>query len=180
MNYFNKNRVVFWIMILMIVINISAFTSFFIYYRPGKPVVADTLSCGGSCRFLNDQLALNTDQAGKVSEINKQFRDQSEPVVLEIKSIRTALLAELASDKPDTASLNRYADRIGELQKKLQRAAVVQFQQLKQVCTPDQCLKLSAIYSELYGCEKMNQDKGMRMQHRFGGGQENKECKKNR
>jgi len=180
MNYFNKNRVVFWIMILMIVVNISAFTSYLIYFRVNRIAAPDAAGCGGTCRFLDEQLALTTGQSAKIKEINNDFRLQTEPLVTEIKATRTALLDELALVKPDTARLNQYTDHIGELQKKLQKAAVVQFQQLKQVCTPDQCLRLSAIYSELYGCPKMSQDKGKGMQHRFGGGQENKGCEKNR
>ncbi len=159
MNYFNKYKVVFWIMILMIVINISGLTSFYFYYRANKTTVTDTTSCNATCRFLDEQLALNTVQSEKVSEINKQFREKTEPIVAEIKNIRTALLGELTSQNPDTTRLNQYTEKIGELQKQLQKEAIVQFQQLKQICTPDQCLKLSAIFSEVYCCQRTNQDK---------------------
>ncbi|MCX6241534.1 MAG: hypothetical protein NTX43_07015 [Bacteroidetes bacterium] len=179
MNYFNKYRVVFWIMILMIVVNISAFTSFFFYYRANKTMVSDSASCSGTCRFLNEQLALNPGQADKVSAVNKQFRERTQSVVADIKNTRTALLDELALNEPDTLKLNQYTEHIGELQKKLQRAAVLQFQQLKEICTPDQCLKLSAIYSEVYGCPKMGQDTGKHRQQRFGKGQEDRGCGKN-
>ena len=107
----------------------------------------------------DEQLALNTVQSEKVSEINKQFREKTEPIVAEIKNIRTALLGELTSQNPDTARLNQYTEKIGELQKQLQKEAIVQFQQLKQICTGDQCLKLSAIFSEVYCCQRTNPDK---------------------
>ena len=48
MNYFNKYKVVFWIMILMIVINISGLTSFYFYYRANKTTVTDTTSCNAT------------------------------------------------------------------------------------------------------------------------------------
>jgi hypothetical protein len=160
MNYFNKYRVVFWIMIVMILVNISAFTTYFFYYRANRAVIADTVSCSGTCRFLNEQLGLSPGQSGKVSEINRKFREQTEPLVAEIKNTRAAMLNELASGTPDTGKINKFAEKIGELQKTLQRAAIVQFQQLKQVCTPEQCFKLSAIYFDVYGCRKMGQDTG--------------------
>ncbi|MCX6286269.1 MAG: periplasmic heavy metal sensor [Bacteroidetes bacterium] len=179
MNYFSKYRVVFWIMILMVLINISAFTSFFFFYRANKANIADTMNCSGTCRFLNEKLALNAEQTAKVSEINKKFRDQTEPVVAEIKNTRTAMLDELSSVNPDTARLSQYTQKIGELQKSLQKAAIVQFQQLKQICTPDQCVKLSAIYSEVYGCNKMGQGMEKSMQYQYRYGKKNQGCEKN-
>ena len=179
MNYFNKYRVVFWIMMLMIVLNISAFTTYFFYYRANRDVNADTMGCSGTCRILNEQLALTAEQTAKVSEINKKFREHTEPLVNEIKSTRTAMLDELSSLRPDTVKLNSCTETIGELQKLLQKAAIVQFQQLKQICTPDQCLKLSAIYSELYGCSKMGQGMGKGNQGQHHQGEGNKACEKN-
>lgn len=179
MNYFNKYRLVFWIMILMIVLNISSFTTYFFYYRANKAVNADTISCSGTCRILNEHLALTAEQTAKVSEINKKFREKTEPLVNEIKCTRAAMLGELSSAMPDTMKLNQYAETIGDLQKILQKAAIVQFQQLKKICTPDQCLKLSAIYSELYGCPTMGQGMGTRMKHKDRQAEGNKGCEKN-
>ncbi|MEI6883093.1 MAG: periplasmic heavy metal sensor [Bacteroidota bacterium] len=176
MNYFNKTRVVFWIMILVIVLNVSAFTSFLFYFKANRAPAADTTSCSGTCRFLNEQLALTPEQSARVKEINNEFRSRTEPVVAEIKNTRTALLDELSLDKPDTSKINACSSKISDLQKVLQKAAIVQFQQLRQVCNPEQCLKLSAIYSEIYGCTKMSQGKGM--QHRNGKDQGGMECGK--
>jgi len=179
MNYFNKYRVVFWIMILMIVINISAFTSFYFYCHANRTTSTDTLVCSGTCKFLDEQLKLSPDQSAKVAVINKNFREQTEPVVAGIKSIRMSLLDELALEKPDTAKLNLFADKIGELQKTLQKAAILQYQQLKQICTPEQCLKLSAIYLEVYGCRKLGQGMGKGMNQQCPSAPGNEDCEKN-
>jgi hypothetical protein len=180
MNYFNKYRLVFWIMILMILINISAFTSFFVFYKNDKASSdSDTGCCSGTCRLLNEKLALSSEQNVKVSAINRQFREKTEPVVSEIKNTRVALLDELSLDKPDTAKLTTYTQKIGELQKILQKAAIEQFSQLKLICTPVQCRKLSTIYSEVYGCSKMGRGRGDGMQNNCPKGQENKACDKN-
>ena len=173
MNYFNKTRLVFWIMILVIVINVSAFTSFLFYYKANRTPVADTTSCSGTCRFLNKQLALTPEQSANVKKINQEFRAGTEPVVSEIKSTRNALLDELSIEKPDTLKINAYTSKISSLQSTLQKAAIVQFQQLKQICSPEQCLKLSAIYSEVYGCSKMSQQQCKEMKP----GRENGQCK---
>ncbi|MEI8005533.1 MAG: periplasmic heavy metal sensor [Bacteroidota bacterium] len=180
MNYFNKYRLVFWIMILMILINISAFTSFFVFYKADRTTAAaDTGCCSGTCRVLNEKLSLSSEQAARVSAVNRQFREKTEPVVAEIKNTRVAMLNELSLEKPDTAKLSACIEKIGELQKILQKAAVVQFRQLKEICTAEQCRKLSSIYSEVYGCSKMGQGGGEGMQNQRMPGQENKACDKN-
>jgi len=180
MNYFNKNRLVFWIMILVILINISAFTTFYIFYKTDKAAAAaDTVCCSGTCRVLNEKLGLNSEQAARVSAINRQFREKTEPIVGDIKETRVAMLDELSLEKPDTAKLTAYTEKIGELQKILQKAAIDQFRQLKQVCTAEQCRKLSSIYSEVYGCSKMGREGGGCIQNQAPQGQENKACDKN-
>ena len=180
MNYFNKNRLVFWIMILVILINISAFTTFYIFYKTDKAAAAaDTVCCSGTCRVLNEKLGLSSEQTARVSVINRQFREKTEPIVGDIKETRVAMLDELSLEKPDTAKLTAYTEKIGELQKTLQKAAIEQFSQLKQVCTAEQCRKLSSIYSEVYGCRKMGQGEGEVMQHPNTPGQGNKACDKN-
>ena len=179
MNYFNKQKVVFWIMVLMILINISAFTSFFFFHRADRTVVADTAACSGTCRFLDRQLSLNAVQSEKVNAINLKFREHTEPLVSEIKTIRNSMLDELGSDKPDTLKLNGFTEKIGELQKQLQRAAIIQFQQLRMVCNAEQCRKLSTIYLEVYGCRKMDQGMGTGMQHQQGRNKVMPCCEKN-
>jgi hypothetical protein len=179
MNYFNKYKLVFWIMILMIVINISAFTSFYVFYKADKSKpAADTGCCSGTCRVLNEKLGLGSEQTPKVLVINRQFREKTEPIVAEIKHTRVAMLDELSLEKPDTAILSAYTEKIGELQKILQKASIEQFRQLKQICTAEQCRKLSSIYSEVYGCSKMSQGRGEGMQNNCRKGQENKACDK--
>ena len=180
MNYFNKYRLVFWIMILMILINISALTSFFVLYKADKATAAaDTGCCSGTCRVLNEKLGLSSEQAARVSVINRQFREKTGIIVAEVKDTRFAMLDELSLEKPDTVKLSAYTEKIGELQKTLQKAAIEQFRQLKQICTPEQCRKLSSIYSEVYGCSKMGQGRGEGMQDNCRKGQEKKACDKN-
>ena len=36
MNFFNKNRLIFWLLVILAVINISALVTFFLYYHGQK------------------------------------------------------------------------------------------------------------------------------------------------
>lgn len=178
MNYFNKQKAVFWIMIMVIVINVSAMVTWYVSYHKEKSPEKDTASCGQTCRMLNEELGLSKDQSARVEEINRKFREDAEPVVASIKETRAAMLDELAAPNPDTAKISSFVNSIGKLQANLQRLAVNQFMLLKQVCTPQQSIRLSSIYSEVYGCPKMTGGQGNGWQHRHGKGQPDSCCEK--
>ena len=173
MTIFNNNRIVFWILIFLIVVNIATFTTFFIYTR--KTATEPTpVSRSGKGYALRQELSLKPDQSLKVNAINENYKASSEPIVLAIREKKADLLAELSKDETDTNLVVKLADDIVIEQKKLQMANVKQFLDLKKVCTPEQTQKLSQIYSEMYGCENKGmgrgkgngQGKGYR--HRFG------------
>ncbi len=173
MNIFNNNRTVFWILIFLALINITALATYFIYMR--KPA-SETVSGSGLKHgiALKQELSLTPDQSIKVNEINTAYKTSSEPIVTSIKEKKAILLEELSKEDTDDNLVVKLADDIVTEQKKLQMTNIKQFLDLKKVCTPEQTQKLSQIYSELYGCENKGkgngqgkgQGKGMR--HRYG------------
>jgi len=173
MNIFNNNRTVFWILIFLVLINITALVTYFVYMR--KPAIEPVPGSGFKHGIaLRQELSLTPDQSIKVNEINAAYKASSEPIVAAIKEKKAVLLEELSKDNTDLAKAEKLADDVILDQKKLQMANIKQFLDLKKVCTPEQTQKLSRIYSELYGCENKGmgrgrgkgQGKGMR--HRYG------------
>lgn len=169
MNIFNNNRVVFWILIFLVLINITALATYFIYIRKpaNEPVPGSGFKHGIA---LKQELSLTPDQSLKVNEINSTYKSSSEPIVAAIKEKKVVLLEELSKENTDTTLVAKLAGDVVIEQKKLQMANIKQFLDLKKVCTPEQTQKLSQIYSELYGCEKKGQGKGQGkgMRHRYG------------
>ena len=173
MNIFNNNRIVFWILIFLVLINITAFATYFIYMR--KPAVEPFPGSGFKHGIaLKQELSLTSGQSLKVNEINATYKASSEPIVAAIKEKKAILLEELSKENTDISLVAKLADDVVTEQKKLQLANIKQFLDLKKVCTPEQTQKLSRIYSELYGCENKGgglgqgngQGKGYR--HRYG------------
>jgi hypothetical protein len=174
MNFFSKNKFVFWLLIFLIVINLSALISFFVFFtRTSSPPRQSSQKNTGSvfCR----ELSLTSSQSEKVNAILAVYKSSTDPVTENIRNYRVQLLEELAKVKPDTVLLNRYAEEISLFQKQMQIASIKQYLALKQICNPDQCQRLSTLYFELYGCkgrcEGMGQGKGMMHQYRKGQGQ---------
>ncbi|MEI6062499.1 MAG: periplasmic heavy metal sensor [Bacteroidota bacterium] len=173
MNVFNNNRTVFRILIFLVLINITALATYFIYIRKAanEPVPASRFNQGIA---LREELSLTPEQSLKVNKINATYKASSEPVVAAIKEKKAILLDELTKNDTDTSLVAKLAEDVVLEQKNLQSANIKQFLDLKKICTPEQTKKLSHIYSELYGCENKGlgngkgkgQGKGMR--HRYG------------
>lgn len=175
MNFFTKNRLIFWLLIFLLVINISALVSFFLFTKPQAEPVCCTPE-EQQCVAFRDELDLTSEQSLQVSEINRKYMEFAGPLAADIKDARALLLTELEQDTPDTIQLNALTDQIVLLQHKIQMENIRQYQALKRVCNPEQAHRLSALYRDLYGCP-MQSSQG---QHRYRHGQGNSgksECK---
>jgi len=175
MNFFSKNRFVFWLLIFLVVINLSALITFLVFYSYSSTGSAQQSQKNPGMAFRKE-LSLSPSQSEKVNIILAGYRNSTEPITKTIRDYRTQLLEELAKDEPDTTLLNKYAEEISFYQRKMQKASVDQYIALKEICNPVQCQRLSALYFELYGCQGqckgMGQGKGMKHQYRKGQGQQ--------
>jgi len=165
MESYNKNRLLFWLLIVLVVINIAALISYFIFSKKAAaPVYKEqpAMTCAGFCQELD----LSPMQTEKVEVINKNYQNNAAIIVTEIKNKRIEILDELNKEKPDTSITNKLAYELSFLQSSLQRENIRQYLELKKVCTPGQAQRLSALYRDLYGCSM--QGKGMKYRYRHG------------
>jgi Spy/CpxP family protein refolding chaperone len=166
MNFFHRNRLIFWVLIILVVINISALISFFIFTKPPAPAPCCS-PAEQQCIAFRDELSLSATQTLQVAAINKIYKESAEPVANAIKETRAAILTELEKDSPDSLQLNALTNQLALLQMKIQKENITQYRALKHVCTTDQALKLSALYRDLYGCPMQHGQ----MKHRYRHGQ---------
>ena len=174
MNIFNNNRTLFWILIFLVLVNLSILAGYFVFmHSTGTGTVAGTNGKPGWA--LQKELSLTPAQTVEVRNINSAYKAASEPLISGIKETKADLLEELTKENPDTIAVAKLADIINAEQQKLQKANIQQFLDLKKICTPEQVNKLSQLYSELYGCSNNNKGKGQGsgngMMHRYRHGQ---------
>jgi len=173
MNIFNNNRFVFWVLIFLVLINITAMATYFFYIRKSAMEAAPSVGYKAGVA-LKEELKLAPDQSLKVNQINAVYRASSGPVVATIRNKKAEMLEELSKEYTDTTLVVSLAEEVASEQKKLQLANIKQFLDLKKVCTPEQTKKLSQIYAELYGCENKSMGKGngkgnaKGFRHRYG------------
>jgi Spy/CpxP family protein refolding chaperone len=179
MNFFSKNKLIFWLLIFLVVINLTALITFLVFYSRNSNASNQQARANEGMAFRRE-LSLSPSQSKKVEIILAEYKNSTEPVTTNIRNYRTQLLEELAKDNPDTNVLNKCADEICSLQKQMQKASVKQYMALKEICNPAQCRRLSSLYFELYGCQGkgmgkgMGKGKGMMHQYRRGQGQQDR------
>jgi periplasmic protein CpxP/Spy len=163
METIKKNRFLFWTLIFLVVVNLSALATYFIF--PKRPAVvecsAENIKPGCA---LHMELNLTDEQIRQVDDINAAYQQVSRPVSEKIKSLRADILDELASDVPDTVVIKQASLEISGLQNQLHNENIKHYLELKKVCTPEQAKLLSNLYRDLYGCPMHENGKGM--QHR--------------
>jgi hypothetical protein len=126
MNFFQKNRLILWVLILLIVINISALISFFLFAKTPAPAPCCTPE-EQQCVSFRDELNLSAEQTLKVNDINKNYTESAEPIAAAIKETRAAILTELEKEAPDTSQLNILTNQLTLLQMKIQLENIKQF-----------------------------------------------------
>jgi hypothetical protein len=171
MNFFDKNRLAFWLLMVLIVINVSALVTFFLANgtNSGNALNGSENRPGAA---LKSELSLTPDQNIKVDEINSGYKASSETIILSIKEKKAELLEELSKENTDTNLVKVILHDLDIRQNNLQQVNIKQFLELKKICTPEQTRKLSKIYSELYGCDVKGKGQGngqgMKHRHRYG------------
>jgi len=171
MNFFSKNRFVFWLLIFLVVILFTALVTLIVYYSNQSKVNSQQKPENPGNAFRRE-LSLTPAQSGKVEAILAGYRNSTEPIVTDIRNHRIQILDELTKEKPDLNILNKYMEEISELQEQMQNASINQYMALKEICTPDQCKRLSALYYELYGFQGQGHGKGQGkgLMRRYRGG----------
>jgi Spy/CpxP family protein refolding chaperone len=158
MNYFLKNRLIFWLLIFLVIINLTALITFMVIYSTHKSFQVQQ-SQGKPGMIFRQELSLTPSQSAEVDSLMAVYRKSTDPVREHIRDYRVQLLDELAKDHPDTTVMNGCIAEITVLQKQMQKASVNQYLALKGLCSPEQCQRLSELYFELYGC--LGKEKGM-------------------
>jgi Spy/CpxP family protein refolding chaperone len=172
MNFLTKNKITFGALLFLIVLNVAVLVSFFVFTRSGREKPATEEPCNpASCQEqgISGKLGLTDEQAAKVSQINETYLGEAEPIAIAIRDKRDALLTLIDNADYDSLALAAILDTISILQRQIQLKNIGQYLELKKICAPDQALKLSALYRNLYGCP-VKENGRQRHQYRHGQG----------
>jgi Spy/CpxP family protein refolding chaperone len=162
MNFFQKNKVIIWVLTGLLVVTLSALGTM-VYHSWQAPVPPSASKpCGEKCYLLSEELGLSAEQEQKIGQIQMTCRNIGMTISDSLQVKRSELVTELSKEVPDTIYLRQIAQRIGQLQSRLTNQTIDQYLKISKECSPEQRQKLSSLYFEMMGCCKQGQGKGKR------------------
>lgn len=127
----------------------------------------DTASWGGFNRVA-DHLNLQDDQRILFHERERIYRDSLYHYRQLLNDLESRIVIALSASEPDLEELSGYARESGRLQENIKRLTIHHFLDLRELCTPEQQEKLTAMFSQMhqgYGQRQRGQGRGQGMQH---------------
>ncbi len=167
MDRLTKNRVFSWIIIILLVVNISALSTIiyhgFFHKNRTFRVIEPQEGFGG--RFLKDELNLSSAQREEFKTSRTYFFQHTRPLFDSLMKKRIDIANEISSKKPDTLKLYKLADEWGNLHSQLKKQTIRHFLQMKSYCNPAQQEKLSSFFNDILMCDEPMHGRGMKFHH---------------
>jgi len=155
MNSTNKYRILIWIIVITIVINLSAIGSYYynrITESKSEEVMQEnqtTLPGEQRTRFFRDELNLNAEQLKQFREINRDFNWTARSIETNLAQLRKDLITELGTPNPDSIRLDKLAVEVGNNHCKLKQVTTTFYLEMKKICTTEQQAKLHEIFQSM-------------------------------
>ena len=163
MNFLQQKRFLIWIIVFLLVFNISAGIAILFHVLGENPEQAENVQSD----YLQKELNLNKDQTLGLGKIRKEFNFLSKDVTGKITEIRSQLVHEMERNNPDTLRIRELTNQLGRLQGDLNYQIAMRYLGIREICTPEQALKLNSAYQYLFGLENQPQqhNRGFRFRH---------------
>ncbi len=151
MNYFTKNRLLFWGVVLLVLMNVSSLATVWYQQRqraelPQEPMpprrdVAD---------FLKRRLELSPDQAEKMGQLQQQHFQTARTLRNEIRELKQSLFYGLTGEAADSARVDSIATQIGRKHSELEKLTFYHFRDIRCLCPPDKQRHLEALMQDVF------------------------------
>lgn len=151
MDFFSKNKMMLWTIILLIVLNL--FTVSVILFREFSPPFPfrdrpdrSMMKKGDRVmHFLTDQLQLRDDQMQELDQMRRKHFRQTRDINMEINGLKRELMSESFSKEPDSAKISAYSTEIGDLWGKMARLNFDHFRKVSTILDTTQLRKFKDI-----------------------------------
>lgn len=170
----NKYRILIWIVVILVAVNLSMGISYLYHKKQDKKLTeqveeaAIEMPAQRRARFFREQLNLNREQLEKFRELNRSFNRTAWTITHELQTLRIEMVQELGSKNPDAEKLDSISANIGLLHKQLKNETISYYLGMREVCDEEQKQKLNEIFmSMLQNNEDIKLPRRGRMRNRI-------------
>lgn len=133
MDFFTKNKMLFWCVIVLVIVNVVTLTT--VWSR--KPHPARPAGSGGpqdGQAIMQERLHLSDDQVQQFERIRSEHFMRTRPLQDDMHKIRMDVLDEIFAPEPDDVKILEQLAELGNLQYKFEDQLFEHFRELKEVC----------------------------------------------
>ena len=166
MDFITKNKLAFWAIIILIILNIATLS--LVLFRGGQPRPgehfireADDAPPPDVLMFLEKELEFSKQQTATLQFLRQTHFKESGALMDSIHLLRKEILSDLKNEKPDPDKVKPAAEEIGKLQTEFELMIYSHFADIKNVCNKEQKTKFANLLDELI--EKTVAPKGPRI-----------------
>jgi hypothetical protein len=149
--FFTKYSVWIWVVLFLLILNISALTT--ILYRNIRQsrVVTHPQSIMHFQRplpgvYLKDELGLSDEQFTKFIETRNNYQFNAMELNRHINTLKRKYLQELMQNEPDKALIHATIDSVGTMHARLMQETGKYYYQIRQICRDNQVEKLDTFF----------------------------------
>jgi hypothetical protein len=141
-----RNRIIQWLNIFLLVINVSAFGTILLLNKQVQPKSFDKYN---SDEFLKKELNLSNEQYQKILLMDSEvFRIYQSLLDMECAS-NFRLVEELTSENPSKTKMDSIAVTIGKLRSGIKKQTVRHFENVKKICNTEQQILLDQLLKSM-------------------------------
>ncbi len=148
MDFFTKNKLLFWCVIILAILNIATLGSFwFTAPGQGRNRPAEKAPDGG--KLMKERLDLTDEQAERFERIRTEHFARTRPLQDAMHRIRLDLLHEIFQPQPDEAVIQKLQTELQNKHGQFETNLFAHFRELKNACKPEQIKELKIMLREL-------------------------------
>ncbi len=142
MDYFTKNKMLFWCVIVLVILNIATISSIWLKKAPSSKSPAGPGGKPDGQKIMAEQLGLSTEQAEQFEQIRNEHFMRTRPLQRQMHEIRLEILDEMFAAEPDEVIIADLLKELNDSQSQFEECLFTHFQELKDACTPEQTEEL--------------------------------------
>jgi len=141
MDYFTKNKMLFWCVIVLVVLNAATLTSFWM----GKSTAELPRHPDGGRdgqKIMEERLQLSDEQGLQFKQIRNEHFMRTRPLQGDMHKTRLDILDEIFASEPDDVKIQKLLAELGIKQNEFESKLIRHFQELKGACNAQQTEEL--------------------------------------
>lgn len=149
MNYFTNQRLLVWLVIILVILNICTLTTFWVFGKKFHRPLEGKHGAGCIEKFLAHELNFSKDQEEKLLQSDRIYFPKIGQLFNNIEEQKMKMSEQIFAPRQDTLFIDSLIRNIGVKEAEIERLIFYHLKELNSICDKKQQEKLKFIHHEL-------------------------------